>query len=231
MKLQRGVHTSGPTGGRLKTPKAAAVAGIVFSVLLLTAFWLLRSFVPSDPLDSGEWLKADTSAILVGLNLIPFAGIAFLWFMGVLRDRFGVHEDRFFATVFFGSGLLCLALLFFGTATAGAIIMAAADRPEALINSEAFRVARILTYAIINIYLVKMEVVFVVSLSTIAMYTRIAPRSLAVLGYASSLVLLIGTAFSAWSFVAFPLWVLALSIYILFENLRRSDRGVPTHAH
>ena len=42
------------------------------------------------------------------MNLIPFAGIAFLWFIGVLRDRLGEQEDRFFATVFFGSGLLFL---------------------------------------------------------------------------------------------------------------------------
>lgn len=33
------------------------------------------------------------------------AGIAFLWFIGVIRDRSGAHEDRFFATVFLGSGL------------------------------------------------------------------------------------------------------------------------------
>ena len=48
----------------------------------------------------------------LALNIIPFAGIAFLWFMGVLRDRFGQQEDRFFATVFLGSGLLFLAMLF-----------------------------------------------------------------------------------------------------------------------
>ena len=45
-------------------------------------------------------------------------GIAFLWFIGVLRDRLGAQEDQFFATVFFGSGLLFLAMLF----TAAAII-------------------------------------------------------------------------------------------------------------
>jgi hypothetical protein len=37
--------------------------------------------------------------VAIGLNLIPFAGIAFLWFIGVIRDRIGAHEDRFFATV------------------------------------------------------------------------------------------------------------------------------------
>jgi hypothetical protein len=55
----------------------------------------------------------------LALYLVPFAGIAFLWFIGVLRDRLGELEDRFFATVFFGSGLLFLAMLFASAAVAG----------------------------------------------------------------------------------------------------------------
>ena len=50
----------------------------------------------------------------MAVNLVPFAGIAFLWFIGVLRDRLGALEDRFFATVFLGLGMLadeCAALL------------------------------------------------------------------------------------------------------------------------
>jgi hypothetical protein len=43
------------------------------------------------------------------LALLPFAGIAFLWFMGVIRNRLGEREDKFFATVFLGSGLLFVA--------------------------------------------------------------------------------------------------------------------------
>ena len=86
------------TRAHLKTPKAAAIAGIAFSVLLTTIFWLLRSAVPADPLDHGEWLATASGTATIGLNLIPFAGVAFLWFIGVLRDRLGALEDRFFAT-------------------------------------------------------------------------------------------------------------------------------------
>ena len=44
--------------------------------------------------------------------MAPFAGIAFLWFIGVLRNRVGALEDQFFSTVFLGSGLLFVASLF-----------------------------------------------------------------------------------------------------------------------
>ncbi len=88
------------TEARLKTPSAAAVAGLLFSLLLISAFWLLRSSVPADPQEPGEWLRTGSSRVAVAINLIPFAGVAFLWFVGVLRDRLGPMEDRFFATIF-----------------------------------------------------------------------------------------------------------------------------------
>src|SRR6185436_13775526 len=102
------------TRARLKTPKAAAVAGILFSILLGLIFGLLRMSLPADPLDAGEWLATGVGTVTLAVNLVPFAGIAFLWFLGVLRDRLGAEEDQFFATVFFGSGILFLAMLFAG---------------------------------------------------------------------------------------------------------------------
>ena len=77
-------------GAKLKTPRAAAIAGIVFSVLFVAAFSMLRISVPSDPTEPGEWLKTSSSLVGFALNLLPFAGIAFLWFVGALRDRLGV---------------------------------------------------------------------------------------------------------------------------------------------
>src|SRR4249919_2002926 len=121
------------THAQLKTPKAAAIAGIAFSLLLLLILWLLRTSIPADPLEPGAWLATDTRAVTVALNLVPFAGVAFLWFIGVLRDRLAQLEDRFFATVFFGSGLLFLAMLFVAAAVIGAILMAFAAQPAELI--------------------------------------------------------------------------------------------------
>src|SRR5690348_14070459 len=130
------------TRAGLKTPRAAAIAGMLFSVLLIVVFWLLRSAVPADPQEPGSWLDTDSGRIALALNLVPFAGIAFLWFIGVLRDRLGAHEDRFFATVFFGSGLLFLAMLFVGAAVIGAIVLAFAAAPGEVAQSATFHFAR-----------------------------------------------------------------------------------------
>src|SRR6478735_6498954 len=133
-------------GARLRAPRAAAIAGIIFSVLLITSLLLLRRSVPVLASEPGQWLRERSSTVSVAVNLVPFAGIAFLWFIGVLRDRLGEREDRFFATVFMGSGLLFLAMLFASAAVAGGIITAFAAAPNELINSPAFHLARAIAY-------------------------------------------------------------------------------------
>src|SRR3954464_14952440 len=209
------------TRAHLKTPKAAAIAGIVFSLLLVLILWLLRTSIPADPLEPGAWLATDTTAIKVALNLVPFAGIAFLWFMGVLRDRLGQLEDRFFASVFLGSALLFLAMLFAAAAVVGAVILVASvSEPNELISSATFRFARAVSYIIMNVYAIKMAAVFMISTSTVVIRTGIAPRWIAFLGFLLAVILLIGSFFINWSIAVFPSWVFLISVYILADNLR-----------
>jgi hypothetical protein len=208
------------THAQLKTPKAAAIAGIVFSLLLLSILWLLRTSIPADPLEPGAWLATDTRAVTVALNLVPFAGVAFLWFIGVLRDRLAQLEDRFFATVFFGSGLLFLAMLFAAAAVIGAVVLVASiSAPDELMNSATFRFARAASYIIMNVYALKMAAVFMISTSTVVIRTGIAPRWIAFLGFLLALIMLMGSFFISWSFAVLPFWVFLISVYILIDNL------------
>jgi hypothetical protein len=206
------------TEARLRTPRAAAVAGVLFSVLLFGVFGLMRMSIPADPFETGAWLQSGTTHVTVATNLVPFAGIAFLWFVGALRDRLGAHEDQFFATVFLGSGLLLLAMLFASAAVVGAIIIAFHAAPEAGVNSATFHFGRGLAYAMFNIYLVKTAAVFMITTSTIALYTRLIPRWLAVAGYAIAAVLLFGGYYFDWSVLVFPFWVFVVSLSILIEE-------------
>jgi hypothetical protein len=204
----------------LNTPKAAAIAGIVFSVLLIIIIWLLRRSVPADPLDSGAWLATERASVVFALNLVPFAGVAFLWFIGVLRDRLGAQEDRFFATVFFGSGLLFLAMLFAAAAIGGAVMLLASSSDQNELSSSAmFRYARASVFILTNVYAVKMAVVFMISTSTVVIYTAIAPRWIAILGYALAGILLFGSYAFGWSIAVLPVWVFLVSIHILISNL------------
>jgi hypothetical protein len=210
----------------LRTPRAAAVAGIVFSVLLITSLALLRVSVPGNPAVAGGWLtdSGKRSAVAIGLNLIPFAGIAFLWFIGVIRDRIGAHEDRFFATVFLGSGLLFVGMLFVAAAVAGGLISGIASSGSP--GAGTLALGRNVTSVLLNVYTMRMAAVFTLTTVTIARRTAIVSRWLTVAGIVTALVLLVGVGISPWVELLFPAWILAVSIDILTD--RRSALSAPS---
>jgi len=215
--------TDGPAGqgplaarSALRTPRAAAVAGIAFSALLISSLVLLRISVPAKSAVPGTWLtdSGKRTAVAIGLNLVPFAGIAFLWFIGVIRDRIGTHEDRFFATVFLGSGLLFVGMLFVAAAVAGGLI-AASSRPVGPPGTDTLTLGRNVTSLLLNVYAMRMAAVFTLTTVTIARRTQIVSRWLEVAGLATALVLLVAVGISDWLELLFPAWILALSIDIL----------------
>lgn len=216
------------TAARLRAPRAAAIAGILFAVLLITSLGLIRLAVPADPLEAGAWLQTRANTVVLALNLVPFAGIAFLWFIGVLRDRLGEREDRFFATVFLGSGLLFLAMLFMSAAMVGGLLIAYAADPSRIVGSATFASARAIAYEIMNIYAIKMAGVFVIATSTLALHTGFIPRWIAFLGYTLALLLLLISRYIEGILLAFPLWVLLVSLYILIDNLCRPPPAAAT---
>ena len=214
-------------GRALRTPRAAAAAGIIFSVFLITALVLLRISVPARPAVPGSWLtdSGRRTAVAVALNLIPFAGIAFLWFIGVLRDRIGEREDRFFATVFLGSGLLFVAMMFVATAIAtGLIVDASSAQPQA----STLVLGRNVTSILLNVYSMRMAAVFTLTLVNIARHTEIVSGWLTIAGFATALVLLVGVGISAWAELLFPVWILALSVDILTATRRGLPRSAET---
>ena len=214
------------TSQTLKTPRAAALAGIIFAVLLSSSIVLIRLSIPANPEDGGVWLQERAGMVTLALGLLPFAGIAFLWFIGVVRDRLGRLEDQFFSTVFFGSGLLFLAMIFASAAIVGGTLATYAVEPRRLIDSGVYTFARTVMYSITNVYAIKMAGVFMISLATIWVRTRIMPHWLALLTYALALGLLLSISSNLWVILIFPGWVGVVSVYILIGNLRTSSTNL-----
>jgi hypothetical protein len=209
---------------KLKTPRAAAIAGILFALFYGVGLVLIRLSIPADIAADSSWVETNSRAISLGLNLVPFAGIAFLWFIGVIRDRLSDMEDRLFATVFLGSGLLFLALTFVGTALAGGLLSSYMVAPTALVESGVFTYSRAVVYQILNVYAIRMAGVFMISLGTIWLRTDLMHRGWALLTYALALVLLLSISYSLWVTLIFPGWVLAVSVWILILNLRHPSQ-------
>jgi hypothetical protein len=189
---------------------------------MITALVLLRVSAPAHSADAGVWLTDPhrRAGVAIALNLVPFAGIAFLWFIGVLRDRIGEREDRFFATVFFGSGLLFVAMLFVAAAVSGGLI---ANASSSLPDGSTLALGRNITSSLLNVYAMRMAAVFTLTTVTIARRTEIVSRWLTRAGLACALALLVGVGISPWVELLFPAWILALSLDILVAGRRASS--------
>ncbi len=210
----------------LRTPRSAAFAGIAFSILITVSIVPIRVAIPGNQADVEDWLSDSTrrDLVLSGLALMPFAGIAFLWFVGVLRDRIGAAEDRFFATLFLGSGLLFIAMLFVAAAIAAALVMSLGDSQD-VSDSAAWTIGRHTGKELLEGGM-QMVGVFTIATSTILLRTTVGPRWLAVLGYVIAALLLVVVHFFVWVALLFPIWVLVLSLEILVADFRRG-RAAP----
>ena len=214
---------------RLRTPRAAGIAGVIFSVLFGVSLVLARTALDPSPQDAIDWAGPAGSRVRLAMALMPFAGIAFLWFIGVVRDRMGELEDRFFSTVSLGSGLLFVAMVFVSMAIAGGLLATArADLgPDAERGLVTF--GRGVMLQISNVYALRMGGVFMLSLGTVWLRTGLMPRWLVVVTFLLALTMLVVVNLSLWVTLIFPVWVLAVSVHILVDpGGSSSDGAIPT---
>ncbi len=204
----------------LTPPRAAAFAGIIFAALMIVSLGIVRVTLPDNPASPGIWLTNSNArnAVRLALNLVPFAGVAFLWFIGVLRNRLGALEDQFFATVFLGSGLLLVGSLFASAAAAGALLEVTPTVNVQQADGEIYFFARQLSHTFMNVFAIKMAGVFMFSTCTIALRTALFPRWVAFSGFICGLALLVVISNWLWIALLFPLWILLVSAQILVAD-------------
>jgi hypothetical protein len=216
----------------IRTPRAAAVAGIIFSVLLTVSLLIIRLSVIAKSRDLSAWLSDSfhQNIIAFALNLVPFAGIAFLWFIGVVRDHLGTREDRLFATVFLGSGLLFVAMLFATAAVGGVLAANFADAVPESAGNAVWEFELQVTSTFLNIYAMRMAGVFMIVTATLALRTAFLPRWFVFFGYICALILLLTINFVPWIGFLLPLWVFMVSLHILRVNWGQQPQIQPTSA-
>ncbi|MFE0005140.1 hypothetical protein [Streptomyces erythrochromogenes] len=194
-----------PTTDRLQTPRAAGMAGVAFALLLGAAIVLMRISVPAGDAADATIDPDRRWAVQLALQIVPFAGIFFLWFMGALRAHTGEAEDRFVATVFLGSGFVFVATLFAAAAAGG---------PRGEQGSPA-HLRRPHPHAPRPAFPRRRAAVFVLATSMIGRMLGVFPKPLAMLGTLVGLVLIVVGAGVPWSELLFPAWALVISLYIL----------------
>jgi hypothetical protein len=213
----------------IRTPRAAAIAGIIFAVLMVGTQILVGLAIPENSDAPGSWIEDDNRrrAVAIALNLLPFAGIAFLWFIGVIRDRIGENEDRFFATVFLGSGLLFVAMLFASGAVAAGLLVSP-DSGGVEPTDAVWSYGRRVTGSLLSVYAMRMSAVFMISTTTLTVKLNLLPRWMVWFGYIGAGIMLLTTGWIDVADLIFPAWVLCLSIHMLRRSVQsgaESDAG------
>lgn len=202
----------------IRQPASAAVAGLVFGGILVAVLVLFHEAAPDTVTDWARWSDEPSrrDAVSTALGLIPFAGIAFLWFIAVVRTLLGSREDRFFETVFLGSGLLFVVTMFVTAAELKAVLALSAAGvalpPDTLAFSWSFATALLGSFG------TRMAAVFTLSVATVGTRTGTVPRWLAFAGYATGLLLLLSPPLPNVTQFLFPLWVILLSVLILVRR-------------
>jgi hypothetical protein len=180
-----------------------------------TALILIRTALPEGAQEGSQWVEAGSHRIKVASVLMPFAGIAFLWFIGVVRDGFGRFEDKFFSSVFIGSGLLFLAMTFASSTVGAGLAGSSHVMADPAAHAEVAAFGQMMLLALSKTYALRMAAVFMISLATIWLKTSLMPRWLVGVTYLVALGLLIASDVSMWITLAFPIWVLVVSVLLL----------------
>lgn len=213
-------------GAWRKLALLAAVAGIIFVVLYVASFLLLSS-TPLGSASDQEILDyyadgTNLTLTLAAMGLMPFAGIAFIWFMVALRavgGSTGKRVSRVVGHVQQATGIIFVALLFVATAALVAT-PAAIQFADAETDPIVARILPLLSSAILLMFGMRMAAMFVFTTSSIGLATGLLPRWFALAGYLVGLLLLLAFTFATWFVLLFAAWVLALCLLILWRYFK-----------
>ncbi len=122
----------------------------------------------------------------------------------MVRDGFGRYEDKFFASVFLGSGILFLAMTFVAAGVAAGLVASSALLDKSGDASGASTLGQVVIIALFKTYAIRMAAVFMISLATIWLKTGLMPKWLIGTTYLVAVSLLIGSDISTWIVLAFP---------------------------
>jgi hypothetical protein len=209
-------------GRRVRTAATiTAAVGAVHAILFLVSWWLL-SGAPKPDATSDEIVDFYSSAssrrvMLVGLYLLPFAGIAFVWFLVALRMWIEASSERrsiLQSNLQLVAGILYIAL-FFVAGASSSVLAASIEFADGEVDPVAAREFPVFGNTVFFVFAFRMAAMFVFTTSSIGRRSGVLPRWFSWCGYAVATFLLLSASLEWWFVVVFPIWLLVLSALLL----------------
>ena len=239
------VADGGSAGGRVPPEvqritgylRMSAVSGIGFAVLFGAALVLLREAPGLGVPDSAytAFYRDGGGGVLVtiGLYVVPFAGIAFLWQLAatraVLSASARAHQSppEIPRLLQLASGVLFVAMLFAGSAAVGAIALLGSFSVDPLPSPEVARALAATGYGLLFVFGVRAAGMYMITTTTLARAVGLFPRWVAIVGYLAAAFLLVSTTFHPAILLVFPIWTVLVSVVLLVRA--GSPNKPPSH--
>jgi hypothetical protein len=201
--------------------RAGGIAAIVFAVLFVVGF-LLVSDTPNGDESNAKWLRyfADSDnrrMIVIGAIVLALAAVAFLVFLGVLRERLrgAATGAEWVGTTAFASGLLFVAMLAVAALGTGSVSASVqfGDNPVVR-DADVLRTFESLGIGALVLFGSAAAGLLIITTSIAGGRAALLPRWLVVAGYIAGVIVLLGGLFFI-PLVLFVLWMLVVGIVML----------------
>lgn len=210
-----------------------AGAGIAYGLLSIAAWFMLRLdrdalFEMDDPY--GHYADAEfTWASIATTYLMPIAAILFLWFVVALRGWIRATRQRrnmLISDLQLVSAVVFVALFLIGAAAAATSVIIAESEPASL-SADSLQAIVSFGFTLMQIMGVRMAAVFVLATASLGVTTRVLPRWFSLLSYAFGLILMLTPITHAALILAFPVWVIVLSLILLYHIVSLAEDEIP----
>lgn len=201
-----------------------ACLGLAHAILFLLSHWLASSAPGAQATDAeiaNFYASDDRRRLnLAGLYIMPFAGVAFIWFIVCVRMWVGFHrprEDALYSNVQLVCGILYVGL-FFAAGAAGSAVGASVEFVDAPVDPSVARQFPQFGNALLFVFAMRMAAMFVITASTILRRANAAPTWFVYSGFATGLFLFLSASFNRALILVFPIWLLLFCVLLFFRS-------------
>ena len=204
----------------------AGWSGVVFAVLLVLGLVLVATtprLGASDAVYKTFYSGGGPATLtVVGLYIVPFAGIACLWHMITMRTLLQVRRPTSWAEtsnwLHLAASVIFVCMLFVSTAAVGAVALLTKFSNAPLPGPDVARALSSVGYTLLFVYGVRAAGMYMITTTGLASSAGVLPRPLAILSYVVAALLLVSTTFHPAILLVFPAWVLMVSIVLLVRR-------------
>lgn len=194
--------------------------GALHALLFLLSYALLTSAprvgAPDQELIDFYQSPSRRRLVLVGLQVMPFAGIAFLWFAMALRGWLrasAVRATELVWGLYLASSLLYVAFFFAGAA-ATSVVALASEHSRATHDPLLLRTFPQFGSTLLLVFGMRMAAMFVFTTSRLGALAGVVPRWYSLAGLVLGFALLLAPATDRVAVLAFPAWLLGLCVHV-----------------